>query len=107
MVTFLFVLDGIPGVVELLRVVGLFVITSESNIFLTIARVGGGLGSGVNFGVGSVWRSGVGLIGGIVTKELLEGLVVSVIVNGFEGPDGGGVLFSLFNLNESKEASNS
>jgi len=106
-VTFLFVLDGRPGVVEFFGVVGLAVITLEGNVFFAIAGVGGGLGFVFNGGVGLVWWSGVGSIGLVITIELLESLVVSVIVNGFEGPDGGGILFGLFNLDGSNKTGNS
>ena len=104
-VALLFVLDGIPGVVELLGVVRLGVITSDLDVLFGIAGVGRSLGLRLNSGVGSVWWSSVGLISLVVTEELLESLVISVVVNRFEGPDGGSVLVG--SGNETEEASNS
>ena len=60
MVTLLFVLDGVPGTVELFRVIRLRVITSNLNILFGIA----GVGFRVKLGVGSVWWSGISSRGG-------------------------------------------
>jgi hypothetical protein len=84
-VTLLFVLDGIPGVVELLGVVRFTVITSDLNVLL-IGR-GLALGFRVDLNGGLIWWSSVGLSSGVIAISLLDLRVGSVVVDGSEGPD--------------------
>ena len=85
MVTFLLVLDGIPGLVEFFGVVRFLIISLDLNVLL-FGR-GLALGFRVDLNGGLVWGSTVGFGGGVITVGLLDFGVGSEVVDGSEGPD--------------------